>query len=332
MSKIFKLVLLAVVIAVVMDYVMFTGDSGKVIQDYMSLNSAEVVSSSKTAFVRYSYQVAQQGEQIPEGGIDYSVQTSMGQALADAAYAAYEEYREEKDRRGRKFGSWYYATWFQKISDLNRRGVTFDRESMGFVEDGNAWCAMFYSCMAQSIQRREEGPLLYNARCENLVALYCGTDADVCLFTDSYFASHLMAGIGGDLKGQVAQRLSGVVSNLSVGTVQGKLMQMELGQYQFCPGDLVFFHWKNDSAEPSANRWITHIGIVCAYDETTGNVTVVEGNRNSGGAGARNSEVACTTYYDFAENNATSWELSKKNFMVLVRPAYRGEEVNVNER
>lgn len=331
MSKVFKLVLFAVILAVIVDYVMFTSDGGKVVQEYMALNSAEVVSSSKTAFVGYSYQIAQQGELIREGVIDYEVQTTMGQALANAAYAAYEEYQEEKARRGRKFGSWYYATWFNRISELNSGGITFDRESMGFSEGSDPWCAMFYSCMAQSIQRREAGPLLYNAGCENLTALYCATGAQMFLFTDSYFASHLAVGAGDSLTGRVAQRLSRTASSVNTGTVRGKLVERELGQCQFYPGDLIFFHWKTDSAEPNAGRWVTHVGIVCAYDEATGDVTVVEGNRNSGGAGARHSEVACTVYHDYAEGDTTHWATDKRNFMVLVRPAYNGEEVRVSE-
>ena len=312
------LAMLAVVLAVLMDYLVFTGDAGEVIRQYMELDSAGNVQSSKAAFRSYTYQLTEKTDVLEWSTDNYSA--VMGQALADAAYAEYLLYQDEKmaNHGGTGFGSWVYLTWFRRIAELNRAGQTFDdmysREEVGSSPGSTAWCAMFYSCMAQAVQRGGTEVLLYGALCEALYSKYSMTDAYVVFCEDSYLMEHLQgAGKGEDSFYEYVVGCSG--NSVDKGTVQEKIEVVRVEDFVPQPGDLVFFHWSTDSV--SVGKWITHIGIVYSYDQETGNVTVIEGNRN-GNHNAMRSEVARTEYQDDAEN----WALSKKNFVGYVRPVY----------
>lgn len=311
-EKVTLLVLIAIVLAVLMEYFMFTGNAGEVIRQYMELDSAGNVQSSKAAFRNYTYQVTEQAETMM-GKVD-NHPSVIGQALADAAYGEYLTYQREKEKhKGKNFGSWIYTKWFDIIPKLDADRKTYDDEfeREESTSDGRAWCAIFYSCMAQAVQRGQGGALLYGSLCEKLYGQYCVTDAYVVATKSSYLIEHLeSAGKGvDDFYGYVAKYCE------DISVARNKIAFVEQDSFMPQPGDLVFFHWSSDTV--SVDKWITHIGIVYSYDMETGSVTVIEGNRN-GNHIATKSEVACTVYQDDAELRA----LDKKNFVGYVRPAY----------
>lgn len=314
LGKVVLLVLAAVVVAVLVEYFVFTGDVGEVIKQYMELGSAGNVMSSKEIFKNYEYQVVEQVE--AEQVVDKGAGSVRGQALADVAYNEYQLYQQEKEKHnGNNFGSWVYADWYAKRVYLNNKGVTYDSISdrEDYTVGSEAWCAMFYSCVVQAVQRSNTGALLYGARCEELYARYCSSGAELVLFADSYLVEHLKR--KGKTEEQLYEYVALQCSGLSSDVVRNSVEFVDGGSYVPFPGDLVFFHWNTDSVEGS--RWITHIGIVYEYDTQTGYATVVEGNRN-GNHNATRSEVACVVYKD----NAEHWSQDKKNFIGYVRPAY----------
>lgn len=302
--------ILGVVLAVCMDYFLFAGDASVLVQQYMMLGAAGYVSSSKEAFANYGYLVSEQQKMLEAEKPDVP---AMGQALADAAFFEYQLYQAEKARTGgRGFGQWIYYDWYSSIAKLNAVQEVYSGDRQNYRTSNDAWCARFYSCMAQSVQRSNTGPLLYGENCKQLLGQYCLAGAQVVLLTDSYFVEHMK---GREDCWDLLYREMGV----SIEESHENIYFSETMSFEPMHGDLVFFHWRSDTVD-SGDRWVTHIGIVYDYDAETGAVYVIEGNRNSNGRGAAYSEVSMFEYVDEAQG----WSSDKRNFIGYVRPRYGG--------